>query len=94
MKRKSTEYINLLEQNDSQDDLIKVSDIQEKNKLDLRRTKLSMKFSEQPLLTNEPQISTTDPDSRALLVHGQVEECYNVQTAVDENINWSLPLIP
>lgn len=33
---------------------------------------------------NEPQISTTDPDSRALLVQGQVVEvCYNVQTAVD-----------
>lgn len=33
---------------------------------------------------NEPQISTTDPDSRALLVQGQVVEvCYNVQAAVD-----------
>ena len=33
---------------------------------------------------NEPQISTTDPDSRALLVQGQVVEVsYNVQTAVD-----------
>ena len=30
IEEKSTEYINLLEQNDSQDDLIKVSDIQEK----------------------------------------------------------------
>ncbi len=35
--------------------------------------------------TCEPQVSITDPDSRALLVHGQVVEVYyNVQTAVDE----------
>jgi transposase len=37
---------------------------------------------------NEPQISTTDPDSRALLVQGQVVEVsYNVQTAVDSEHN-------
>jgi transposase len=34
--------------------------------------------------SGEPQISTTDPDSRALLVQGQVVEvCYNTQAAVD-----------
>jgi len=34
--------------------------------------------------SGEPQISTTDPDSRALLVQGQVVEvCYNAQAAVD-----------
>lgn len=32
----------------------------------------------------QPQISTTDPDSRAMLVQGQVVEvCYNTQAAVD-----------
>ena len=85
IEEKSTEYINLLEQNDSQDDLIKVSDIQEKiNRLKKNKIKYEI-LQEQLLSTNEPQISTTDPDSRALLVHGQVVEvCYNVQTAVDE----------
>jgi transposase len=34
--------------------------------------------------SGDPQISTTDPDSRALLVQGQVVEvCYNAQAAVD-----------
>jgi hypothetical protein len=35
--------------------------------------------------SGEPQISTTHPDARALLVQGQaVEVSYNVQTAVDQ----------
>ena len=34
--------------------------------------------------SSEPQVSTTDADSRALLVQGQVVEvCYNMQAAVD-----------
>src|SRR5690606_18782823 len=38
--------------------------------------------------SNEPQVSTTDPDSRALLVRGVVVEVgYNVQAAVDEKHN-------
>ncbi|MBL0262266.1 MAG: hypothetical protein IPQ10_14695 [Saprospiraceae bacterium] len=54
--------------------------------MDLRRIKLEYEIvQEQLLTTNEQQISTTDPDSRALLVHGQVVEvCYNIKTAVDE----------
>ena len=86
IEEKSTEYINLLEQNDSQDDLIKVSDIQEKiNRL--KKNKIKYEFlQEQLLTTNEPQISTTDPDSRALLVHGQVVEvCYNSRLRLMKN---------
>jgi transposase len=38
--------------------------------------------------SGETQISTTDPDSKALLVQGQVVEVsYNVQTAVDDKHN-------
>src|SRR5690606_23608114 len=38
--------------------------------------------------SNDPQVSTTDPDSRALLVRGVVVEVgYNVQAAVDEKHN-------
>ena len=33
--------------------------------------------------SGEGQISLTDPDSRAMLMNGRVEVCYNVQTAVD-----------
>jgi len=37
---------------------------------------------------NDPQVSTTDPDARALLVRGVVVEVgYNVQAAVDEKHN-------
>lgn len=38
--------------------------------------------------SNDPQVSTTDPDARALLVRGVVVELgYNVQAAVDEKHN-------
>lgn len=38
--------------------------------------------------SDEPQVSTTDPDSRALLIHGQVVEVsYNIQAAVDDKHN-------
>lgn len=38
--------------------------------------------------SEEPQVSTTDPDARALLVQGQVVEVsYNVQAAVDQKYN-------
>jgi transposase len=38
--------------------------------------------------SGEEQISTTDPDSRRILVHGQVVEvAYNVQTVVDDKHN-------
>ena len=42
-------------------------------------------MSTQTVDSGEPQVSTTDPDARALLVQGQVVEvCYNVQAAVDD----------
>lgn len=85
IEEKSTEYMNLLEQNDIQEDSIKVLDIQEK--IDrLKKNKIKYEVLQEQLnSTGEPQVSTTDQDSRALLVHGQVVEvCYNVQTAVDE----------
>lgn len=38
--------------------------------------------------SQEPQVSTTDPDARALLVQGQVVEVsYNLQAAVDQKHN-------
>ena len=76
--------MNLLEHNDVQEDLIKVCDIQDK--IDrLKKNKIKYEVLQEHLKSaDEPQVSTTDPDSRALLVHGQVVEvCYNIQTAVD-----------
>lgn len=82
---KSNEYLMQLEENDSKDDYIKVSKI--KDKLDrLKHNKIKYELLQEQLENSgEPQISTTDTESRALLVHGQVVEvCYNVQTAVDD----------
>lgn len=85
IEEKSTEYMHLLEQNDIQEDSIKVSDIQEKIER-LKKNKIKYELLHEQLnSTDEPQVSTTDPDSRALLVQGQVVEvCYNIQAAVDD----------
>jgi radical SAM protein with 4Fe4S-binding SPASM domain len=82
---KCNEYLKQLEQNDTQEDVNKLSNIQEKiNRLKLNKIKYEV-LQEQLKSSGEPQISATDPDSRALLVHGQVVEvCYNIQTAVDD----------
>ncbi len=84
IEEKSAEYMSALEQNDVQEDSIKVSAIQEKIER-LKKNKIRYELLEQQLQSGgEPQISTTDSDARALLVQGQVVEiCYNVQTAVD-----------
>ncbi|MBK7880187.1 MAG: hypothetical protein IPJ83_06465 [Saprospiraceae bacterium] len=52
----------------------------------LKKNKIKYEVLQDQLKSSgEPQVSTTDPDSRALLVQGQVVEvCYNIQTAVDE----------
>ena len=85
IEEKSNEYLIQLEDNDIKDDLTKVLNIQEKiNRLKQNKIKYEV-LQEKLIDSDEPQISTTDPDSRALLVHGQVVEvCYNIQTAVDD----------
>ena len=85
IEEKSIEYMNLLEQNDVKEDLIKVSNIQLKIER-LKKNKIKYDVLQEQLnVSEEPQVSTTDPDSRALLLQGQVVEvCYNIQTAVDD----------
>lgn len=85
IEEKSNEYLTLLENNDTEEDIIKVSNIKEKIER-LKKNKIKYEaLQEQLLQSNEPQVSTTDPDSRALLVQGQVVEvCYNIQAAVDD----------
>jgi len=74
IEEKSTEYMNLLEQIDVKDDLIRVYDIQQKMER-LKKNKIKYEILQDQLVSNdERQISTKDPDSRALLVHGQVVE--------------------
>lgn len=85
IEEKTNEYLKQLEDNDSTEDNIKVTGIEEKmNRLKENKIKYEL-LSERLEKSGEPQISTTDEDARALLVHGQVVEVsYNMQAAVDE----------
>lgn len=85
IETKSKEYLEQLSSCD------KSEDETERNHLKAKIARLSRAKSKYERLENElteiaePQVSTTDRDSRALLIHGQVVEVsYNVQTAVDE----------
>ena len=69
-----------------------IADVEEKETLAekiLQQTERGLKYDRlQELLisTDTDQISTTDPDSRSMILHGSViEVAYNVQTAVDES---------
>lgn len=88
IEQKTQEYLNELDKNDVKEDNIKISNIQQKIAR-LKQNKIKYELLEEQLKTSgEPQISTTDPDSRALLVQGQVVEVsYNIQTAVDDKHN-------
>lgn len=85
---KSQEYLDQLAQNDVQENSEKISNIQAKIER-LKTNRIKYELLETKLKTSgEPQISTTDEDSRALLVQGQVVEVsYNIQAAVDDRYN-------
>jgi transposase len=88
IEQKTQEYLTSLDQNDVKEDPVKISNIQQKI-VRLQQNKIKYEVLEQSLKTSgEPQISTTDPDARALLVQGQVVEVsYNIQAAVDNKHN-------
>ena len=85
IEEKSQEYLDQLAQNDIQEKSEKMTNIQQKIER-LKSNRLRYELLEDKLrLSGESQISTTDEDSRALLVQGQVVEVsYNIQAAVDE----------
>lgn len=85
---KSQEYLNQLDQEDIKENPIALKNIQQK--IDrLKNNKIKYELLEEQLkASGEPQISTTDPDARALLVQGQVVEVsFNIQAAVDSKHN-------
>ena len=85
IEEKTNEYLSQLERNDQTEDLLKLTEIQKK--IDqLKYNKIKYEVLQEKLeASKETQISTTDEDSRALLVQGQVVEvCYNMQAAVDQ----------
>ena len=85
IEEKSQEYLDQLAQNDVQENSVKLTNIQQKIER-LKTNRIRYELLETKLkLSGDPQISTTDEDSRALLVQGQVVEVgYNIQAAVDE----------
>lgn len=88
IEARTQEYLDELEKNDTKENLEKITNIQQKIER-LQQNKIKYEVLEEALKTSgEPQISTTDADSRALLVQGQVVEVsYNMQAAVDDKHN-------
>lgn len=85
IEEKTNQYLKELDEADKQEQSEKIKNIEEKlEKLKTQKIKYDG-LQEQLSKSNEPQISTTDGEARALLVHGQVVEVsYNTQAAVDE----------
>lgn len=84
IEEKTNDYLEALDQADKTEQPERVKNIQDKiNRLKNNKIKYEA-LGDLMESDGEPQISTTDPDSRALLVQGQVVEvCYNAQAAVD-----------
>jgi transposase len=82
---KTLEYLTQLDAEDKEESTELIGDLQDKiERLQMNQIKYEM-LSDLLTESGEPQISTTDPDSRSLLIQGQVVEvCYNTQTAVDD----------
>lgn len=85
IEEKTNQYLKELDEADKNEQIEKISNIKEKL-VRLKDQQLKYEILEVQLAqSNEPQISTTDRDARALLVHGQVVEVsYNTQAAVDD----------
>lgn len=81
---KIAEYVQQLDNNDATENPEPIKAVQEKLSR-LKANKLKYEGLQTALaVSNEPQVSTTDPEARSLLVQGQVVEVvYNVQAAVD-----------
>lgn len=88
IEAKVAAYMEVLATCDAQEDAVKMTNVL--GKIDtLKARKIDYELLEKKLKdSGEPQISTTDPDARALLVQGQVVEVsYNIQAAVDNKYN-------
>ena len=85
IEEKTSEYLAQLDAADIKEKPEKITYIQQKiNRLKEHKIKYDV-IAKQLEETGEAQVSTTDPDSRALLIHGQVVEiAYNTQAAVDD----------
>jgi len=85
IEEKTNQYLKELDEADKNEQSEKIKNIEEKlERLKTQKIKYNT-LQEQLNQSNEPQVSTTDSDARALLVHGQVVEVsYNTQAAIDD----------
>jgi transposase len=86
IEEKTQQYLQQLEVADQEENQARLAIDQVQAKLETLKThKIKYEqIKEQLVQSDEPQVSTTDPDARALLVRGVVVEVgYNVQAAVD-----------
>ncbi len=82
IEQKLDEYNRALEQADSHEG---TKSIQQQIEKQNERKESYHALSEQLAQSGEPQVSTSDPDSRQLLIRNRVTEvAYNVQTTVDD----------
>lgn len=85
IEEKINQYLKELDLADKNEPTEKVKNVEEKiKKLNTQKLKYQ-KLEAELKQSGEPQISSTDADARALLIHGQVVEVsYNTQAAVDD----------
>jgi len=88
IEEKTNEYLAELDKNDTLEQPEKVRHVKEKIAR-LKANKINYEVLGEALdKSGDTQVSTTDPDARALLVQGQVVEVsYNMQAAVDQKHN-------
>lgn len=83
---KISDYISELDAGDLSE--TRAEQIEQKIKKQKEHRKKYKRIERQLKESGEDQISTTDPDSRTMILHGSViEVAYNVQTAVDDKHN-------
>jgi transposase len=85
IEEKTNQYLKELDEADKDEQVERIKNIHEKlTRLKTQKIKYE-NITAQLEQTGEPQVSTTDGDARALLVHGQVVEVsYNTQAAIDD----------
>ncbi len=83
-----SEYLTALEKADAEHDTESGDSINADIITQLHRKTKYEQIAAQLKQSGDTQVSTTDPEARSMIVHGQVVEvCYNVQTAVDSKHN-------
>ena len=90
---KITQYVNALDQGD----LMEADAVLSEQKLahQRRQKRKYNSLRKQLKETGQEQISTTDPDARSMVIHGQViEVAFNVQTVVDDKHNLVIDYLP